>query len=66
MEDTTQNDVTTTDEYGEKQVQIVPIGTFVGSSLDGQPMEENVDKDSLEKLAAKLNEGDEVLCDIDH
>lgn len=49
-----------------ENVQIAPIGKFTGSSVDGSPVEENITVEHLEKLAEKLNNSDEILCDVDH
>ena len=49
-----------------ENVQIAPIGKFIGSATDGSPVEENITVDKLEKLADKLNKSDDVLCDVDH
>lgn len=53
-------------ENGEIECQIAPIGSFNGSDAKGQPVPENITVENLESLAEKLNQGDEVLCDIDH
>lgn len=47
-------------------MHIAPIGDFTGSDADGKPVPEKITKESLEKLAGKLNETDEILCDVDH
>ena len=49
-----------------ENVHISPIGDFNGSDSDGNPVQERIDKESLEALADKLNAGDEVLFDTDH
>ena len=49
-----------------ENVQIAPIGKFIGSSTDGSPVEENITVDKLEQLADKLNKSDDILCDVDH
>ena len=49
-----------------ENVQIAPIGTFNGSRVDGSAIEEKITVEKLEQLAGKLNNSDEVLCDIDH
>lgn len=49
-----------------ENVQIAPIGTFNGSRVDGSAIEEKITVEKLEQLADKLNNSDEVLCDIDH
>lgn len=53
-------------ENGEIECQIAPIGSFNGSDSKGQPVPEHITAENLESLAEKLNQGDEVLCDIDH
>lgn len=59
--------VSDTIENGEiENVHLVPIGDFKGSDKDGNPIDEHITQESLEKIAEKLNSGDEVLCDIDH
>ena len=58
--------ITTTTDNGELEVHIAPIGTFNGSNSQGNPVKENITKESLENLAEKLNQGDEILADIDH
>ena len=58
--------ITTTTDNGELDVHIAPIGTFNGSNSQGNPVKENITKESLENLAEKLNQGDEILADIDH
>ena len=49
-----------------ENVQIAPIGKFLGSSVDGSPVEENITAENLEQLADRLNKSDEILCDVDH
>ena len=49
-----------------ENVQIAPIGKYTGSSVDGSPVEENITVEHLEKLAERLNNSDEILCDVDH
>ena len=59
--------ISDTIENGEiENVHLVPIGDFKGSDKDGNPIDEHITQESLEKIAEKLNSGDEVLCDIDH
>ncbi len=55
-----------TKNFGELSVQLSPIGSFQGSDRDGNPIPENLTEESLSALAAKLNQGDEILADIDH
>ena len=49
-----------------ENIQIAPVGEFIGSATDGSPVEENITVEKLESLADKLNKSDEVLCDVDH
>ena len=58
--------ITTTTDNGELDVHIAPIGDFNGSNSQGNPVKEHITKESLENLAEKLNQGDEILADIDH
>lgn len=54
-------------DNGESVVQIAGIGKVMGSDVDGNPVEQELDEESLKKLAAKLNaSGREVLVDRDH
>lgn len=55
-----------TKDFGELSVQLSPIGSFQGSDRDGNPIPENLTEESLSALADKLNQGDEILADIDH
>ena len=56
----------TSDNGVIENVQIAPIGKFIGSSTDGSPVEENITTEKLEKLVEKLNNSDDILCDVDH
>lgn len=50
-----------------ENVQIAPIGEYVGSDAKGNPVPEKIDVDSLQKIADGLNETEtEVLADVDH
>lgn len=52
---------------GESVVQIAGIGKVIGSDVDGNPVEQELDEESLRKLADSLNaSGREVLVDRDH
>ena len=54
-------------DNGESVVQIAEIGKVVGSDIDGNPVEQELDEESLKKLADKLNaSGREILVDRDH
>lgn len=57
----------TVDNGTIENVHISPIGEFVGSDAEGQPVEEHITQESLQALADELNSEDiEVLCDVDH
>lgn len=53
---------------GEIQdVLICPVGQFVGSDANGEPVPQNFTQESLEAIASSLNQsGKEILCDADH
>lgn len=54
-------------DNGESVVQIAEIGRVMGSDVDGNPVEQDIDEESLKKLADKLNaSGREILVDRDH
>lgn len=54
-------------DNGESVVQIAGIGRVIGSDVDGNPVEQELDEESLKKLADKLNaSGREILVDRDH
>ena len=54
-------------DNGESVVQIAEIGKVMGSDIDGNPVEQELDEESLKKLADKLNaSGREILVDRDH
>lgn len=54
-------------DSGESVVQIAEIGRVIGSDVDGNPVEQELDEESLRKLADKLNaSGREILVDRDH
>lgn len=54
-------------DNGESVVQIAGIGRVMGSDVDGNPVEQELDEESLRKLADSLNaSGREVLVDRDH
>ena len=54
-------------DNGESVVQIAGIGKVIGSDVDGNPVEQELDEESLKKLADKLNaSGREILVDRDH
>lgn len=67
QEDVTDMELRDTVDNGESVVQIAGIGRVVGSDVDGNPIEQELDEESLKKLADKLNaSGREVLVDRDH
>ena len=68
QEDITSNmQLQDTIDNGESVVQIAGIGRVIGSDIDGNPVEQELDEESLKKLADKLNaSGREVLVDRDH
>ena len=66
-EKTTKMQLQDTIDNGESVVQIAEIGKVVGSDIDGNPVEQELDEESLRKLAERLNaSGREVLVDRDH
>lgn len=68
QEDITSNmQLQDTIDNGESVVQIAGIGRVIGSDIDGNPVEQDIDEESLRKLADKLNaSGREILVDRDH
>lgn len=60
--------IDTTVDNGEiEQVHIAPIGEFVGSDIDGNPVKETLTAEDLQKIADNVNEsGEEILADVDH
>lgn len=67
QEENTKMQLQDTIDNGESVVQIAEIGKVVGSDIDGNPVEQELDEESLKKLADKLNaSGREVLIDRDH
>ena len=64
---TTDMQLKDTIDNGESVVQIAEIGKVMGSDIDGNPVEQELDEESLKKLADKLNaSGREILVDRDH
>lgn len=59
------NEITSTIDNGESEVQLATLGTVIGTGIDGKPVEQNLTEESLEKLAEK-HKGDEILVDADH
>ena len=67
QEDVTDMELRDTVDNGESVVQVAGIGRGVGSDPDGNPVEQELDEESLRKLAESLNaSGREVLVDRDH
>ena len=67
QEDVTDMELRDTVDNGESVVQIAGIGKVVGSDVDGNPIEQDLDEESLKKLADSLNaSGKEILVDRDH
>ena len=67
QEDVTDMELKDTLDNGESVVQIAGIGKVVGSDVDGNPVEQELDEESLKKLADSLNaSGREVRDDRDH
>lgn len=67
QEDVTDMELRDTVDNGESVVQIAGIGRVVGSDVDGNPIEQELDEESLRRLADSLNaSGREVLVDRDH
>lgn len=67
QKDVTDMELRDTVDNGESVVQIAGIGKVVGSDVDGNPIEQELDEESLRKLAESLNaSGREVLVDRDH
>ena len=67
QEENTKMQLQDTIDNGESVVQIAEIGKVVGSDIDGNPVEQELDEESLKSLADKLNaSGREILVDRDH
>ena len=67
QEENTKMQLQDTIDNGESVVQIAEIGKVVGSDIDGNPVEQELDEESLKNLADKLNaSGREILVDRDH
>lgn len=67
QEETKTQELKDTIDNGESVVQIAEIGRVMGSDVDGNPVEQELDEESLKKLADKLNaSGREILVDRDH
>lgn len=67
QKDVTDMELRDTLDNGESVVQIAGIGRVTGSDVDGNPVEQELDEESLRRLAESLNaSGREVLVDRDH
>lgn len=67
VENALDNILASTEDNGAiESVHVAPIGEFYGSDLSGNAVKENVTVEALEEIASKANEGDEILCDVDH
>lgn len=67
QKDVTDMELRDTVDNGESVVQIAGIGKVVGSDPDGNPVEQELDEESLRRLADSLNaSGKEILVDRDH
>ena len=51
-------------DNGETEVQVATIGTVIGSTPDGDPIEQNFSEEALKKIAE--NQKEEILVDTDH
>ena len=51
-------------DNGETEVQIATIGTVIGSTPEGDPIEQNFSEEALKKIAE--NQKEEILVDTDH
>lgn len=51
-------------DNGESEVQVATIGTVIGSTPEGEPIEQNFSEEALKKIAE--NQTDEILVDADH
>lgn len=50
-----------------EEVLVAPVGEFIGSDREGNPVPQNFTEESLEGIAKNLNEsGKEILLDKDH
>lgn len=61
VDETLDSDITY--DFGETLVMITPIGEFTGSTVDGKPIKEIVDEESVKTMAQQT---EEVLLDRDH
>lgn len=51
-------------DNGETEVQVATIGTVIGSTPEGDPIEQNFSAEALKKIAE--NQKEEILVDTDH
>ena len=51
-------------DNGETEVQVATIGTVIGSTPEGDPIEQNFSEEALKKIAE--NQKEEILVDTDH
>ena len=51
-------------DNGETEVQVATIGTVIGSTPEGEPIEQNFSEEALKKIAE--NQTEEILVDTDH
>ena len=51
-------------DNGETEVQVATIGTVIGSTPEGEPIEQNFSEEALKKIAE--NQKEEILVDTDH
>ena len=61
VDETLDSDITY--DFGETLIMITPIGEFTGSTVDGKPVKEIVDEESVKTMAQQT---EEVLLDRDH
>lgn len=54
----------TTYDFGSTLVMVSPVGTFLGSDAEGNPVPEDVTLEALKNVAANVSE--EILVDVDH
>lgn len=51
-------------DNGETEVQVATIGTVIGSTPEGEPIEQKFSEEALKKIAE--NQKEEILVDTDH
>ena len=52
-------------ENGESEVQLTTIGKVFGTGANGEPVEQNLTEEALQKLV-EVHKDDEILVDVDH